>query len=132
MTPENVIITPNDSTATEQLLSSTYGIKDGRISGKIDGIEAVRQAVSKILLTERFQYLIYNSDYGVELNSLIGQPQGYVQADIKRRITEALMQDDRIRNVTDFNIQFDGDIANVAFTVVSIYGGFNEEVSVNV
>jgi phage baseplate assembly protein W len=132
MTPEDVVITPEDNIVTEQQPSLTYRINNNRIAGKVDGIDAVRQAVSKILLTERFQYLIYNSDYGVELNSLIGQPQGYVQADIKRRITEALMQDDRIRNVTDFNIQFDGDIANVAFTVVSVYGSFNEEVIANV
>jgi phage baseplate assembly protein W len=132
--PDSIIAPDDGAINAEAAADKTYKIDFGkeRIMGYADGIEAVKQAVEKILLTERFQYLIYDSDYGVELESLIGQPQGYVKADIKRRVTEALMQDDRIKNVTDFDIQFEGDIVNVSFTVMSAYGNLSEEVSINV
>jgi phage baseplate assembly protein W len=132
--PDSIIAPDDGAINVEAATDKTYKIdfSKGRVMGYADGIEAVKQAVEKILLTERFQYLIYDSDYGVELESLIGQPQGYVKADIKRRVTEALMQDDRIKDVTDFDIQFEGDIVNVSFTVMSAYGNLSEEVSINV
>ena len=55
------------------LPSYTYQVKNGRIHGYIDGLEAMRQAVEKILLTERFEWVIYSSNYGVELERLIGE-----------------------------------------------------------
>ena len=45
------------------LPSYTYQVKNGRIHGYIDGLEAMRQAVEKILLTERFEWVIYSSNY---------------------------------------------------------------------
>nr|WP_313785006.1 DUF2634 domain-containing protein [Paenibacillus larvae] len=39
----------------------------------MDGLEAIRQAVHKILHTERYEHLIYSPDYGSELTGLIGQ-----------------------------------------------------------
>jgi phage baseplate assembly protein W len=114
--------------------SRTYRIdlKKGRIIGWADGSEAVKQAVFKILQTERFRYLIYDSDYGCELANLIGRDPLFVKSELRRRITEALMQDDRIDNVTDFEINIAGDVATVRFTVVSAFGSFKEEVTTRV
>ena len=53
--------------------SRTYRIHDGRIEGTIDGLNAVRQSIELILITERFQWQIFSSDYGVELDELIGE-----------------------------------------------------------
>jgi len=80
-----------------------------------------------ILHTERYRYLIYTPDYGSELEGLIGRDPLFVQSELKRRIREALMQDDRIEDVTNFNIRFDGDSALVRFTVVSVFGDFEAE-----
>ena len=41
--------------------------------GKLDGLEAMKQAIFLILQTERFQYAIYSWNYGIELNALLGQ-----------------------------------------------------------
>ena len=43
------------------------------ISGTIDEIEAVEQAVFLILTTERYFWLIFSWNYGVELHDLIGK-----------------------------------------------------------
>jgi len=104
----------------------------GRVAGTIDGLDAVRQAVTKITQTERFRHLIYDADYGIELDGLIGRDPAFVQSELRRRITEALTQDDRIDSVKDFQIDIAGDSATVRFTVVSSFGSFEQEVTARV
>jgi hypothetical protein len=114
------------STTTIQQPSRTWRLdfERGRVTGMVDGLDAVRQAVFKILQTERFAFLVYSSNFGVELRRFAGAGQAFVQSELKRRIREALTQDDRISDVTDFQFSFDGDTAQVAFTVVSNFGRF--------
>lgn len=107
--------------------SLTYQINGNRIEGKIDGILAVMQAVQLILETERYQYPVYSWDYGVEISELIGKDKRYLEADLKRQITEALAQDDRISGVENFSLNYTGDSASVTFTVISIFGNFEVE-----
>jgi len=128
-TPTGTIIPANLEIVEEQQPSLTYGIDfdRGRVVGMVDGLEAVKQAVFLILQTERYRHLIFSPDYGSELEGLIGRDPLYVQSEIKRRIREALMHDDRIEDVTDFSIRFDGDNALVRFTVVSAFGNFEAE-----
>ena len=128
-TPEGAIIPAELEVEEEQQPSLTYGIdfEKGRIVGMIDGLEAVKQAVFLILQTERYRYLIYSDDYGSELEGLIGRDPLFVRSELKRRIREALLQDDRIEDVTNFDIQINGDSALVRFTVVTIFGDFEAE-----
>lgn len=101
----------------------------GRIAGKIDGLEAVKQAVYKILQTERYEYMAYSFDYGVELRSLMGQSPAYVQSELRRRIAEALLQDSRVQAVRDFQFESQGDRMAVQFTVETSAGAFQQEVN---
>lgn len=110
--------------------SKTYRLNGDRLAGKIDGLEAVAQAVKLILSTERFRYLIYSNDYGVEMDELIGKPRSLVAGDIQRRIEEALGQDDRVTGVEDFELAFDGEAAHIKFTATTQFGGITEERSV--
>jgi len=114
--------------------SRTWGldVEHGRVTGMIDGLEAVRQAVFKIFQTERFRHIIYDADYGVELAGLVGRDPALVRSELRRRITEALTQDDRIDDVADFQIVFSGETADVQFTVVSTFGTFREGVTLRV
>lgn len=103
------------------------------IRGYVDGLEAVKQAIFMILNTERYQYIIYSWDYGVELEDLFGQPISYVCPELERRITEALTQDSRIEDVTDF--EFDiakKGIVRVSFIAHSIFGDVQTEKAVNI
>lgn len=127
--PQGTTIPSEVEITEEQQPSLTYGIdlERNRIKGMVDGLEAVKQAVFLILQTERYRHLIYSSDYGSELEGLIGKDPLFVRSEFKRRITEALLQDDRIEDVTNFSIRFDGDNALVRFTVVSVFGNFEAE-----
>lgn len=109
-------------------------IKEEQIDGTItDDLEAVRQAVYKILNTERYRFVIYDWSYGVELEELFGKPIPYVLPEIPRRIREALIQDDRISDVINFDLSYtkDGNVT-AKFTVVTIYGDLEAEKEVRV
>lgn len=116
--------------------SKTYrmNIEEETVAGIItEDLEAVRQAVYKILNTERYKHVIYSSDYGVELADLFGKPMPYVIPEIPRRIEEALLVDDRITKVDSFDLQYDkkGNV-NCYFVVHSIFGNIEMERSVKV
>lgn len=104
--------------------SKTYRLKEGRIRGHTDGLDAVRQSVFCILNTERFHSLIYSWNYGVELNQMYGKSPGLIQSKIKRRIQEALAQDDRIQSVGAFSFRKKSSGMEVAFTVQTMEGAF--------
>lgn len=115
-----------------EIPSKAYRINESDISGYVDGIEAVKQAVFCILNTERYEWPIYNWNYGVELKDLFGSPISLVKSKIKKRIKEALMQDDRISGVDAFSFTESGRTLNVEFTVHTKYGDMDIEKEVNV
>lgn len=96
-----------------------------RILGYVDDLDAVRQAVYGILCTERYDYLIYSWNYGIELKDLFGRSIPFAKSELKRRITEALMQDDRIIGVDGFVFSHLQGKLSVSFTVHTIYGNFD-------
>lgn len=109
--------------------SKTYAmdLQNGRIRGFTDGQEAMRQAIYKVLSTERFLYGAYSDNYGVELYDLIGMPVSYVLPEIKRCITEALTWDSRIRSVDGFSFEIEGGKVHCTFVVHTIYGDIDAE-----
>lgn len=102
----------------------------GRVAGMIDELDAVKQAVYKVLQTERFAHPIYDGNYGSELAGLIGLGAGFAKSELRRRIKEALMQDDRVSDVVDFEIAASGENLTARFVVVSKYGNFGGEAHV--
>lgn len=118
----------------EQEPSKTFrlDLEKNRILGYTDNIEAVKQAVYLILNIERYEYLIYSWDYGIELKDLYGQPLSFVIPEIKRRISEALTQDERIQSVDAFSFATSRGKVHATFTVTSIYGSFDTERTVNI
>lgn len=98
-----------------------------RIVGFIDEIEALKQAIFLILSIERYEHIIYSWNYGVELNDLFGKPIPFVLPEIKRRVTEALVQDDRIESVDAFKFEVNKGKVHATFTVHSIYGEIEAE-----
>lgn len=131
-------IFPNDFEVVEQpsytyrMILPTRDNEPTKFKGKTDEVEAVQQAVYKILNTERYTYPIYSWNYGIELKDLFGQPIPWVYPELERRITEALVWDDRINSVTDFEFENVKNDVHASFTVNSIYGSFKESVVVGI
>ncbi|SDE96858.1 Protein of unknown function [Fontibacillus panacisegetis] len=117
------------------LPSRTYCLdfETGKIVERIiDGKDAVIQFIHKAIISARYRYLIYNSQYGCEIESLLGQdisPQ-LLKSEITRVITEALLEDDRIHAVEQFQIVRESDKLFVTFTVLTTEGAIEQEVSI--
>lgn len=102
------------------------------INGYRDELEAMKQVIFKILNTERYQYIIYSWNYGIELQDLFGEPVSYVCPELERRITEALVQDDRIESVDSFSFDItEKRKVHVTFVVHTIFGDVDAEKVVN-
>lgn len=92
------------------------------IVGTVDQIRALEQAIFLILNVERYEWLIYSWNYGVEFKKLIGQPVDFCIPEIERGIREALLQDDRIISVENFSFQVNKKKIHATFTVVTVFG----------
>ena len=102
--------------------SRTYKIAGDRIQGYTDNLQALKQAIYKVLNTERYEYPIYSFNYGIELENLLGKDPVYVQIELKRRIRECLLRDDRVTEVDNFRFEVAGDTIQCTFDVHSIFG----------
>lgn len=133
MIPSTIAFLEQDFEIEEQP-THTYkmNLASELVRGYTDELEAIKQAIYKILNTERYQYVMYSWNYGIELLDLYGEPVSYVCPELERRITEALTWDDRIQSVDnfEFNISKKGEI-HVTFTAHTIFGDVVTEKVVN-
>ena len=133
MIPGTAVFSIQDLEIEEQP-THTYkmDLERAQVRGFVNDKEAMLQAIYKILLTERFQYVIYSNDYGIETLDLYGQPISYVCPELERRISEALCCDGRIQGVDNFFFDFpERNIVHAAFTVHTIFGDVQAEREVN-
>lgn len=132
MIPET--ITPKVLEATVQP-SLTYKIDrvNKRLLGKINNSESVMQAIEKILNTDKYAYEIYDWNYGQQLLKLIGKDVAYCEAEIPRIISEALLQDDRVKEVTDYTFeQTDMNSLTVSFLVKTVFGDYEYDKEIQI
>lgn len=118
-----------DNVLFEDETSKTYNLNldSNNVLGYTNNLESVIQSVYKILGTERYQNMIYSDDYGIELENLIGEPVSYVYPELKRRIEEALMQDERIEYLDEFEFACVGGVVTCSFTIHSEFGDIEAE-----
>ena len=133
MIPEQQVDLTNLEVISQPSLTYKLDFERKRITGKIDDEEAIMQLVMKILYTERYAYVIYSSQYGVELDRLIGKDYDFIVSDLERTITEALLADDRILGITDFVAEQTAiDRMAVSFRVNSVVGATNISTEVQI
>lgn len=128
----NNILSAEIEIETQPSLNYRMFFDKDAVIGTVDELEAMKQVIFKILNTERFNYVIYSQNYGIELDDLFGEPLSFVCAELEDRITEALIQDDRIESVSDFDFSSDrkGEVL-ATFTVHTIFGDIESERKVN-
>ena len=101
------------------------------VRGYTDGLDAVKQSIYHIINTERFQFIMYSNNYGIETIDLFGEPASFVCSELERRIKEALLCDDRIESVTNFEFSVKKGTVEVLFCVNTIFGTVTAEREVN-
>lgn len=93
------------------------------LGDSVMSLEAIAQDIRFALSTERNKYPIMGPNFGVTLNDLIGMDSAYVQANVKKRISDALSIDDRILSVSEFKFtKPDMDSMLVSFLVTTVLG----------
>lgn len=114
-------------TEAEEQPSLTYrlDLEKGRIVGKVDGLEAVNQAIRKAIITPRFKCLIYDGQYGSEVEDAIiakDASEEYSKAAAEGFIRDALLPDTRILDISEFQVELTGDGAYISFRADTIFG----------
>lgn len=97
----------------------------GEISRKlITGMESVKQFVQLALRTPRFEHAIYSDQFGSEILALIKEDgeltRAYITSELERLVTEALIYDDRIEDVANFDIEFSENEVVLRFDVLAL------------
>lgn len=114
-------------TEAQEQPSLTYrlDLDNGRIVGKLDKLEALNQAIRKAIITPRFRCLIYDNQYGSEIEEAIiskSATRDYIEAVTEGFVKDALRPDTRILSVYDFQFEFKEDKAYIFFRADTIFG----------
>lgn len=112
-----------------------YGINfaTGQLTGKIvEGLEAIKVWIWLCMHTERFRHAIYSADYGTSLEQYIGHmlSEEYINTDCESEISDALLINEFIESIEDFEAVRNSDSLNISFRVVTKFGSI--EVDENV
>ena len=101
-----------------------------QIAGMDEGLPAMRQAVEIILQVERFRWQIYTSNFGSELENLVGDDAAFIESELPRRVRDAFSVDARILGAKNFVFTQTGDTMTVTFDVETVFGEIQEEITV--
>nr|WP_244971159.1 DUF2634 domain-containing protein [Tissierella pigra] len=114
-----------------------FVIKDGRLV-EVEGKEAIKIWIEKILRTEKFKFEVYKADenineYGTTIKKLIqGKkvPQFFLQSELKREIEEVLKRHSEIDRIKDLRTEQEVATLRIYFTIILKNGEtFNQEVN---
>ena len=97
----------------------------GQLTGKIvEGLEAIKVWIWLCMHTERFRHAIYSADYGTSLEQYIGHmlSEEYINTDCESEITDALLINEYIESIEDFEAVRNSDSLNISFRVVTKFG----------
>lgn len=108
MTPDfdNEYLDQNIEVVEQASFTHKMLIDEERVIGHTDGMDAIKQFIYKCINTEKGIYPIY-PNFGVKKRDLFGRQKTYAFVVLTRRITDALMLDDRIKDVYDFRYHED-------------------------
>ena len=126
MTPQTTATSQiSNEITTIEMTNKTYKIDfdRNRITEKIDGIEALKQAIFCILNTIRYENIIYSHNYGSEVNSAIGLDYDLAKSEIERYVSEAILADDRFLEIQNYTTKkLTSDSMLITFDVLTNYG----------
>ena len=135
---ENEELTANDTSSTFNGRAFLYDFKKGDFIYKngapieVTGMKALQVWIEKVIRTERFRFKIYEDiEYGVSIEDLIGSmlPRGFTESELKRELTESILLNPFVEELTDWAFDINGSEWRITFTVVTIDDAFVMEVA---
>lgn len=118
---EEIIETSTNKIPKEYEINFETGQLTGR---KVEGVEAVKTWILKVMKSERYKYVAYSFDYGVEIEKFIGKnyDESLIKSELARNVEEALKINPYIKGIEGFNSSFKGTILKCDFTVITDFG----------
>jgi hypothetical protein len=95
----------------------------------VEGLEAVKVRCWLALNMQRNRWFLFKNT-GNNLKRLIGMSYNYVSLNIQNVLEEALVDGTYVTGISDIVITQTDDNFNVEFTVVSIYGTYEDETTI--
>lgn len=135
---ENEEIALNDTSSTFNGRAFLYDFKKGDFIYKngapieVTGMKALQVWIEKVIRTERFRFKIYEDiEYGVSIEDLIGSmlPRGFTESELKRELTESILLNPFVEELTDWAFDINGSEWRITFIVVTIDDAFVMEVA---
>lgn len=95
--------------------------------------DALKIWIKKVLNkeTSRYSYRAYSPNYGNEITKLFGRnlKDSLLKSELKRYIEEALLVNPYIKKIENFEFQKNGSKVDVLFSVTTIYGEFEQNIT---
>lgn len=88
-------------------------------SKKIDGIQAVGQAVQVITSVQQNEWRGYEPTFGIDARFIIGRPLDFAIANTERIIKEGIYKDNRVDTLKDMKIEVKKDDNNKNILIVN-------------
>ena len=127
MIPETGNILNNYTENSKVTKTYFLDFNSNRICGYVSGKEAIKQAILKIIDTKRYAFEIYNWTYGSELDEIIGKDMKTAEIFAEVYIEDALLADDRIEKIEDFEIKKGRDFMIIKFKAITVLGDIEVE-----
>lgn len=95
----------------------------GEISRElITGVESVEQFALLAMRTPRFEHAIYSDQFGSEILAVVKEQSdvtpAFLSSELERVVTEAIIYDDRVSDVTDFEMTIQDNNAYISFKII--------------
>ena len=75
-----------------------------------------------IVNVERFKWQIYTPNFGTDYGGLLGTDPGYAASELRRRLEDAFLPDNRILGIKDYAYTFRDVSLTVTFTALTVFG----------
>lgn len=89
-------------------VSGDFALRNGSLV-ECDGLDAIKVWIEKILRTEKGRFKVYDAtEYGCRLEDLLignNYSAAFIEAELKREIEDALLQNPNISAVSNFSLE---------------------------
>lgn len=97
----------------------------------VEGKAALLMWAEKVIRTEKFRFNVHKGiDYGVKIEDLIGGrfPRAFAESEIMREITEALLKNEFIFDVSEWSFDYSDAQLIISFYMETAYGEISNTV----
>lgn len=134
--PQKIDFLKKDNNETETFKEYAVDLKTGKLiyeNGKnkiVEGKEALKIWIWKVLQTSKGKYEAYSNNYGNEFENIIGKnySKALTESELRRLTEECLVKNKFIKGISNFCATIEGSKVTINVAVKTVYGEVNVDV----